>query len=234
MKYNKILLHRLVWHEHTLKLQTNLLIVLSDFSVRVQSQCDFFPFLSVLPSRLFTRFHLFFFTFDALPSLIRGYWFQTRVALCPLSEREGKRRSYELHNDQKRFVLHVNTADSEWLARTIIAVAAEHESRPKSEVIAIPPDPWIPQTHSNRFPLLTRQIKRRGNPLVTVHRCDSFFFLLFFALFWRQEIEIGRRKEELKPFHYAAINCNHTWSVFTCHADKIFAVQVTFVIKNLF
>lgn len=84
---------------------------------------------------------MFLFTFDALPSLIRGYWFQTRVALCPLSEWEGKRRSYELHNDQKRFVLNVNSADSEWLAHTIITVAAEHESRPKSEVIAIPPDP---------------------------------------------------------------------------------------------
>lgn len=205
MKYNKILLHRLVWHEHTLKLQTNLLIVLIDFSVRVQSQSDFFPFLSVLPSRLFTRFQVFLFTFDALPSLIRGYWFQTRVTLCPLSEREEKRRSYELHNDQKRFVLNVNAADSERLARTIITVAAEHESWPKSEVITIPSDPWIPQTHSNRFPLLTRQIKRRGNPLVTLHRCNrGFFFIICFVF-----LAAGNRNREEERRAKTILLCSH-------------------------
>lgn len=61
------------------------------------------------------------------------------------------------------------------LARTIITVAAEHESRPKSEVNAIPSDLEIPGTHSSRSPLLTRQIKRYCNSLVMLHRCDRLF-----------------------------------------------------------
>lgn len=50
IKYSKIVFHRLVWHEHKLKLQTNLQIVLIDFSVRVQSRLFPLPFRPSLPT----------------------------------------------------------------------------------------------------------------------------------------------------------------------------------------